>query len=61
MFKESKKTIKICKSDARRLNLPAGAVVTIEPIKSGIWTGNHKVYYLGRYFGNAKLDRPNGI
>ena len=54
------KTIAIGKSDARRLGLPAGVQVQIQPCKKQFWEKAHDVYYNGVYKGTTNLDQPNG-
>lgn len=59
------KTIKICRSDARRLRgVPAGATVQIEEVAvkfKSIRGKFFQVYYKGTYRGELCLERPDGI
>jgi hypothetical protein len=55
------KTIKICKEDARRLGLPAGVEVKIQPTKNRTYPYHHDVYYKGKFQGTLRLERQEGI
>ena len=55
------KTITICREDARRLGLPAGAKVQIQLRKDKCCGKAHDVYYKGKHYGLLHLDHPEGV
>lgn len=54
------KTIIICREDARRVGLPAGAKVQIQLCKDKCCGMAYNVYYKGKYYGLLHLAYPEG-